>query len=92
MFFSISSSKLATYILPMFPPLAAFTGSCRRRSVRDSLPAPRCLAAGLALFVAVGLLVYSQRRNGMIPPQAVGWAIAAALAALIAVARAGSAA
>jgi 4-amino-4-deoxy-L-arabinose transferase-like glycosyltransferase len=83
-FFSISGSKLATYILPMFPPLAAFTAV----AVADR---PRFLArstrvgAGLALFVAAGLLVYSQRRNGLIPPQAVGWGIAAALAALMAV-------
>ena len=83
-FFSISGSKLATYILPMFPPLAAFTAVAvadrpgfLRRSTR--------VAAGLGLFVAAGLLVYSQRRNGLIPPQAVGWAIAAAVAALIAV-------
>jgi len=83
-FFSTSDSKLATYILPMFPTLAAFTGVAVvdrpgffSRSARA--------ATGLALFVAVGLLVYSQHRNGVIPSQAVGWAIAAAIAALAAI-------
>jgi 4-amino-4-deoxy-L-arabinose transferase-like glycosyltransferase len=84
-FFSMSDSKLATYILPMFPPLAAFTGAAvagrpgfLSRSTR--------VAAGLAIFVAGGLLVYSQHRNGMIPASAVGWGTAGAVAALLAVA------
>jgi 4-amino-4-deoxy-L-arabinose transferase-like glycosyltransferase len=81
-FFSISDSKLATYILPMFPPLAAFTGVAivgRPGFLGRTTRA----AAGLALFVAGGLLVYSQHRNGMIPKQAIDWAIAAAVAALV---------
>ena len=83
-FFSLSGSKLATYILPMFPPVAAFTAVAVADRPRFLTRSTR-VAAGLALFVAAGLLVYSQRRNGLIPSQAVGWAIAAALAALIAV-------
>jgi 4-amino-4-deoxy-L-arabinose transferase-like glycosyltransferase len=83
-FFSISGSKLATYILPIFPPLAAFTAVAVADRPRFLTRSTR-VAAGLALFVAAGLLVYSQRRNGLIPAQAVEWAIAAALAALIAV-------
>lgn len=83
-FFSTSDSKLATYILPMFPPLAAFTGvavAARPRFLAHSARA----AAGLALFVAAGLLIYSRHRNGMIPASALGWAIAAATAALAAI-------
>jgi 4-amino-4-deoxy-L-arabinose transferase-like glycosyltransferase len=83
-FFSISGSKLATYILPMFPPLAAFTAVAVADRPRFLTLSTR-VAAGLAIFVAAGLLVYSQRRNGLIPPQAVGWAVAAAVAALGAV-------
>ena len=83
-FFSLSGSKLATYILPMFPPVAAFTAVAVADRPRFLTRSTR-VAAGLALFVAAGLLVYSQRRNGLIPSEAVGWAIAAALAALIAV-------
>ncbi len=83
-FFSISDSKLATYILPMFPPLAAFTGVAivgRPGFLGRTTRA----AAGFSLFVAGGLLIYSQHRNGMIPGQAIDWAIAAAVASLVAV-------
>jgi 4-amino-4-deoxy-L-arabinose transferase-like glycosyltransferase len=84
-FFSISSSKLATYILPMFPLLAAFTGvAVTGRS--GFLSRSTAVAGGLALFVAAGLLVYSQHRDGMIPREALEWAVAAAVAALAGVA------
>jgi 4-amino-4-deoxy-L-arabinose transferase-like glycosyltransferase len=82
-FFSVSDSKLATYILPMFPPLAVITGVAivgRPGFLGRTTRA----AAGLALFVAAGLLVYSQRRNGMIPGAAIDWAIATAVASLAA--------
>jgi 4-amino-4-deoxy-L-arabinose transferase-like glycosyltransferase len=84
-FFSISSSKLATYILPMFPLLAAFTGAAVAERV-GFLSRSTAVAAGLALFVAAGLLIYSHHRDGLIPQQAVEWAIAAAVAALVAMA------
>ena len=80
-FFSTSDSKLATYILPMFPPLAALTGIAAAGRTRFLSRSAR-VGAALALFVAAGLLVYSRHRNGMIPAQAIGWAIAAAIAAL----------
>lgn len=78
-FFSMSDSKLATYILPMFPAMAAFTGVTVADRPRF-LPRSAAVAAGLALFVAAGLLFYSQHRNGVIPPEALGWAIAAGAA------------
>ncbi|MHB8812834.1 MAG: phospholipid carrier-dependent glycosyltransferase [Steroidobacteraceae bacterium] len=83
-FFSSSSSKLATYILPMFPLLAAFTGV----TVVDQtgfLSRAAAAGAGLIVFVAAGLLVYSRHRNGMIPAPAIDWSMAAAAAALVAV-------
>jgi 4-amino-4-deoxy-L-arabinose transferase-like glycosyltransferase len=80
-FFSASGSKLAPYILPMFPPLAALAGA--------ALPGPRRLAvhaarigAGLVLVVAAGLLIYSSRRNSFVPDAAFDWALAAGVAAL----------
>ena len=79
-FFSSSGSKLATYILPMFPPLAAFTGVAAAGRPGFLSRATR-VGAGLVLFVAAGLIVYSQHRNGLIPASAVGWAIAAAIVA-----------
>ncbi|MGC8521704.1 MAG: phospholipid carrier-dependent glycosyltransferase [Steroidobacteraceae bacterium] len=83
-FFSISDSKLATYILPIFPPIAALTGVYLTRRP-GALARTAWVAAGLATFVAVGLLVYSHHRNGFIPPHAIGWGAAAVAAALVAV-------
>ncbi|MDE2050734.1 MAG: glycosyltransferase family 39 protein [Gammaproteobacteria bacterium] len=83
-FFSTSDSKLATYILPMFPPLAAFTGVTAAGRPGFFARSAR-VAAGLTLFVAGGLLIYSQHRNGSIPAQAIGWAVAAAIAAFAAI-------
>jgi 4-amino-4-deoxy-L-arabinose transferase-like glycosyltransferase len=83
-FFSLSDSKLATYILPMFPPMAAFTGVAIADRPRF-LARSTCVGAGLALFIAAGLLFYSQHRNEVIPADALGWAIAAGVAAAAAV-------
>jgi 4-amino-4-deoxy-L-arabinose transferase-like glycosyltransferase len=83
-FFSSSSSKLATYILPMFPLLAALTAVAVVDRPRF-LPRATAAGAGLVLFVAAGLLVYSRHRNGMIPAPAVDWAIATAAAAMVGV-------
>jgi len=84
-FFSISGSKLATYILPMFPMLAAYTGVAVANRP-GFLSRSTAVGAGLAVFVAAGLLVYSQHRDGMIPLQAVEWAVGGAVAVLVAVA------
>ena len=83
-FFSTSDSKLATYIMPVFPPLAALTGVYLMRRPR-ALERSVWAGAGLATFVAVGLLVYSHHRNGFIPPHAVAWGAAAVAAVLVAV-------
>ena len=84
-FFSISDSKLATYILPVFPPLAALTGVYLTRRPR-ALERSVWAATGLAVFVAAGLLVYAHHRDGFIPPHAIGWGAAALAAVLAAVA------
>ena len=85
-FFSMSGSKLATYIMPIFPPLAALTGVAV--AARPGFLSRWCgaVAAVLALVGAGGYLLYSQHRNGMIPPAAPVWAAAAAVAALLAAA------
>jgi 4-amino-4-deoxy-L-arabinose transferase-like glycosyltransferase len=88
-FFSASGSKLAPYILPLLPVLAAVTGAGN--------PAPLALArtaawvgAALALLVAGGLLIYSARVNGFVPQAAWYWGLGAVAAALAAAAVAGS--
>ena len=84
-FFSASGSKLAPYILPMLPVLAALTGAIT--------PAPQGLAryaarvgAALVIVVAAGLVIYSARRNSFVPHEAVYWAVAAVVVAFAAAA------
>jgi 4-amino-4-deoxy-L-arabinose transferase-like glycosyltransferase len=81
-FFSASGSKLAPYILPMLPVLAAVTGAASGAGDEFARQAAR-LGAGLILIVAVGLIVYSARRNSYVPHEALRWAVAGVLAALI---------
>jgi 4-amino-4-deoxy-L-arabinose transferase-like glycosyltransferase len=82
-FFSASGSKLAPYILPLVPVLAALTGAYLRDPGRLARHAARA-AAPLVAVVAAGLLVYSARRNSYVPHEAIDWAIAAVAATLIA--------
>jgi 4-amino-4-deoxy-L-arabinose transferase-like glycosyltransferase len=80
-FFSVSESKLAPYILPMMPPLAAIVGA----SVAENPAFVRRMAqftGGLLLFLAVGFSVYAIRRYGFFPPAAIPWLIAASIAAV----------
>jgi 4-amino-4-deoxy-L-arabinose transferase-like glycosyltransferase len=84
-FFSASGSKLAPYILPMFPVLAAITGALVAERERFTGRAAR-VAAGLVVFLAVGLLIYSARRNSFVPHAAMLWAAVAVLGAFAGVA------
>jgi 4-amino-4-deoxy-L-arabinose transferase-like glycosyltransferase len=84
-FFSASGSKLAPYILPMVPVLAALTGAYLRDPARLARHAARSVAP-LVVLAAAGLLIYSARRNNYVPHEAVGWALAAVAASLLAAA------
>jgi 4-amino-4-deoxy-L-arabinose transferase-like glycosyltransferase len=79
-FFSFSDSKLAPYILPIFPVLAAVTGA---QAAGDAWFTRRAawIGAALVALVALGLLVYSARRNNYVPHQAWQWALAAVVVA-----------
>jgi 4-amino-4-deoxy-L-arabinose transferase-like glycosyltransferase len=79
-FFSVSESKLAPYILPMMPPLAAIVGV----NLGESPTFVRRMArftGGLFLFLAVGFSVYAIRRYGFFQPTAIPWLVAASIAA-----------
>jgi len=83
-FFSASGSKLAPYIQPMFPPLAAVVGVF----VADRGGALRSMAvitAILVTLVSVGVLIYSAIHNSFIPQAATVWAACAIAAMLVAV-------
>jgi 4-amino-4-deoxy-L-arabinose transferase-like glycosyltransferase len=81
-FFSASGSKLAPYILPMVPVLAALTGAYLRDPGHLARHGTRA-AAPLVVLAAAGLLIYSARRNNYVPQEALSWALAAVAAALI---------
>jgi 4-amino-4-deoxy-L-arabinose transferase-like glycosyltransferase len=84
-FFSASGSKLAPYILPMFPVLAAITGVFVADHMRFTRQVAR-MVAGLVVLLAVGLLIYSAQRNSFVPHAAIAWAAAAVVAACAGVA------
>ncbi|HZO22402.1 MAG TPA: phospholipid carrier-dependent glycosyltransferase [Steroidobacteraceae bacterium] len=84
LFFSASGSKLAPYILPIMPPLAVIAAA--------GLPNPASFIRRTALFtgvllllIAVGLVIYSLRRNGYFPHEALPWLLAGSAAALCSV-------
>ncbi len=61
LFFSLSSSKLAPYLLPLFPAAAALAA----RGISDGTPAPRRwrLCAGLATLLVLSLVFYPTARQ-----------------------------
>ena len=79
-FFSFSDSKLAPYILPMFPVLAAVTGAQAAGDARFTQRAA-WIGAVLVPFVALGLFVYSALHNSYVPHEAWAWALAGTVAA-----------
>jgi 4-amino-4-deoxy-L-arabinose transferase-like glycosyltransferase len=84
LFFSASGSKLAPYILPMFPVLAALAGAHASDPGRLAAQAAR-IGAGLIVLVAGGLLIYSARRNSFVPHESLEWTVAASVLAVAAV-------
>jgi 4-amino-4-deoxy-L-arabinose transferase-like glycosyltransferase len=76
LFFSASESKLAPYILPMMPPLAAVIGA----SVAQSGTFRRTMARATGVLMpilAVGLVIYTMRRYGYFPRPAIHWLLIA---------------
>jgi 4-amino-4-deoxy-L-arabinose transferase-like glycosyltransferase len=61
-FFSVSNSKLVSYILPLFPPLALLAGIRISEAAHDTAARQLLVSAGAALLIfAVGLLVLISR-------------------------------
>ena len=83
-FFSASGSKLAPYIQPMFPPLAAVVGVYVAGRV-SCLRTTAVITAVIVSVVAVGLLVYSALHNSFVPREGMFWAAIAVVAMIVAV-------
>jgi 4-amino-4-deoxy-L-arabinose transferase-like glycosyltransferase len=78
-FFSVSGSKLAPYILPMMPGLAAIVGVAVPDPARFIRRVARFMG-GLVSLLAVGLLFYATRRFGFFPSSMIPWLLAAVIA------------
>ena len=82
-FFSASGSKLAPYILPMFPALAALTGAVVADVRRVAAHASR-IGALLVAVVMVAGVIYSARRSAFVPHEALAWMAGAGIVTLAA--------
>jgi 4-amino-4-deoxy-L-arabinose transferase-like glycosyltransferase len=83
-FFSSSASKLAPYIQPVFPPLAAVWGAYVAQRP-GFLRLPAVVTAVLMTLVGIALLIYSAIHNSFIPHLAVIWVTLAVVAMFAAV-------
>jgi 4-amino-4-deoxy-L-arabinose transferase-like glycosyltransferase len=81
-FFSASGSKLAPYILPLLPVLAAVAGIHAGEPARFLRRAART-GFVLAVLVGAGGLVYSLQRNSFVPREALAWGLAGAIVMLV---------
>lgn len=80
-FFSISHSKLATYLMPMIPALAVLLApmvALRVRALRQAV----WIVAGLVVLVAAALLIGASRRADVIPGTLMLWCVAAVVVAV----------
>jgi 4-amino-4-deoxy-L-arabinose transferase-like glycosyltransferase len=81
LFFSVSSSKLAPYILPMMPTLAAVIGVSMSASPTFVRTLARVTGVLMPILV-VGLFIYTMRHYGYFPQSAIQWVIGAVVIGL----------
>jgi 4-amino-4-deoxy-L-arabinose transferase-like glycosyltransferase len=81
-FFSVSESKLAPYILPMMPALAAIVGARVAYTSQGFLRSMAHVTGGLLAFLAMGFVVYAVRKFGFLPHDAMPWVVAGGVAGL----------
>jgi 4-amino-4-deoxy-L-arabinose transferase-like glycosyltransferase len=83
LFFSASGSKLAPYILPLFPPLAVLVGVYVGERRQAFLRQVQIIGSILVVLLAIGMLVHSILENSFVPHQAIAWVAVAVLALVI---------
>ena len=84
LFFSASGSKLAPYILPMFPPLGVIIG-VHVGEQKVFLRRVATVGALIVVVVAGGMLVYSALHNSFVPHLAIAWVGAAVAVMFVAI-------
>lgn len=76
--FSCSQSKLASYVLPVMPPLAVVLARVTHTQQSAFLRA-KWISVGFLLLVAAALALIGWRRMGSIPASSMSWAILVSL-------------
>ena len=84
-FFSLSRSELAPYILPIMAPLAMLIAPQLQSAWRTARRAP-WIAMGLITVIGAALLIYSEREFSIVRPAAIASVVVAMVTALIAAA------
>jgi 4-amino-4-deoxy-L-arabinose transferase-like glycosyltransferase len=74
-FFSASGSKLAPYILPILPVLAAVC-AVRAQDPGAFLRGATRISAALMTIAGAGILIYSAQQDGFVPRMAIAWTLA----------------
>jgi 4-amino-4-deoxy-L-arabinose transferase-like glycosyltransferase len=83
-FFSISHSKLPTYILPMMPALAVLLAPYVAKRA-TSVPIAAWITGGLVVLLATGIVIGSRHKGEEIPPLLLVWSIVGACAGIAAI-------
>jgi 4-amino-4-deoxy-L-arabinose transferase-like glycosyltransferase len=79
--FSLSQSKLASYVMPMMPPLAVVLARVTH-SAPAALPRAKWISISFLLLVAATLALVGWHRMGSISKASLGWAIVGGLICL----------
>jgi hypothetical protein len=81
-FFSVSQSKLAPYILPMMPALSLLLAEAVHENRRSRTQAAIALAVTMLVF-GIGLDLYCRQQSGAVRPGVLAWTLVAVLAGLL---------
>jgi 4-amino-4-deoxy-L-arabinose transferase-like glycosyltransferase len=72
--FSCSQSKLASYVLPVMPPLAVVLARVTQAQ-SSAFPRAKWITVGFLLLIAAGLALFGWRRMGSMPMPSLSWAL-----------------
>lgn len=84
LFFSISHSKLPTYILPMMPALAVLLAPCVAKRA-GSVSIAAWINCGLLALIALGLVIGSRHKVGESPTTLLVWSLVGACIGIAAI-------
>jgi len=76
--FSCSQSKLASYVLPVMPPLAVVLARVTQAQP-SAFGRAKWITVGFLLLIAAALAFFGWRRMGSVPASSTGWALLAGL-------------